>query len=139
MRGLLYIFPTPLYTRVSCGRASISAVDNSSMRFLRVCDCICWRTRTSCCSANCALLWISCRSCWSFSLGIDILCGCCLWPLFGEGWFGLNSIVFVYLCLRTNNLDWTTTPSEDPTKLNHMSHEEGQQAALRVDTSRWLG
>jgi hypothetical protein len=78
IEGFLYIFPTPLYTRVSCGRASISAVDSSSMRFLRVCDCICWRTRTSCCSANCALLWISCRSCWSFSLGIDIVCGCCL-------------------------------------------------------------
>jgi hypothetical protein len=67
-----YIFPTPLYTFVSLGRASISAVESSSMRFLRVCEASCWRTSTSCCEENWALLSISWRSCWSFSLGIAI-------------------------------------------------------------------
>lgn len=43
------------------------------MRFLRVCEASCWRTSTSCCDENWALLSISWRSCWSFSLGIAIL------------------------------------------------------------------
>jgi hypothetical protein len=64
--------------------------------------------------------------------------------VFRWGLTSLRSIVWCFLaygvsvwCMYSRT---TTSQTPDRTaKLNHMSHEEGHGAALRVDTSRWLG
>jgi len=59
---LAYIFPTPLYTGVACGKASNSVFDNCNMRLSRFLEAIWARTMPSCCSAKAALEEISCSS-----------------------------------------------------------------------------
>ena len=82
------------------------------MRFLRVCDCICWRTRTSCSSANWALPWISCSSWCSFSLGIDI--------------------VSCFVC----DIDCVCAPLLLPDPQSHVTRRGTKLEAPRVDASR---